>query len=112
MCFHRTRSEKGFPYNQHVPSNPDILVPDEQVIDTVDIYHLPSHHRKLSLRFLAWCVLGLDIQRGVHDSVEDARVALLLYRYYCECLERGDWERVLDGVYERGRGVGFRVPAE
>lgn len=51
----------------------DILVPPEQVIDTVDIYFLKNRHRKLSLRFLAWCLLRQDIQQDMHDSVEDAR---------------------------------------
>ena len=48
-----------------------------QVIDTVDLFHLPKQ-RKLSLRFLASYVLRMDIQQQTHDSIEDARAAVLL----------------------------------
>uniref|UniRef100_A0A7R9UBH6 RNA exonuclease 4 n=1 Tax=Pinguiococcus pyrenoidosus TaxID=172671 RepID=A0A7R9UBH6_9STRA len=41
--------------------------------------------------------LGLDIQDGQHDSAEDARGAMLLYRSV-----RGEWERTL----QRQRGEG------
>lgn len=85
-------------------------MPDAQVIDTVDIYHLASKHRKLSLRFLSWLVLKHEIQLLVHDSVEDARMSLLLYRYYLKCVEDGTWESVLNGIYEVGRSVNFKAP--
>ena len=48
-----------------------------QVVDTVDLYHL-RHQRKLSLRFLASYALRMDIQQVTHDSIEDARAAVLL----------------------------------
>jgi PAB-dependent poly(A)-specific ribonuclease subunit 2 len=96
----------------------NILVPENQgiesflmlVIDTVDIYHLPSKHRKLSLRFLSWWVLGLEIQTDMHDSIEDAKTAFLLYLYYERKKGEGVWEAVLDDIYEGGKGVGYRVP--
>ena len=46
----------------------DVFVPPEQVIDTADLYFLPSRQRRLSLRFLAWIVLGENIQT---DTVYD-----------------------------------------
>ncbi len=35
---------------------------------------------KPALRLLAQEVLGIDIQKGAHSSIEDARVAMLLFR--------------------------------
>lgn len=42
------------------------------------------------LKRLAKEVLGIDIQQGSHDSVDDARVAMLLYRAH-----KADWENYL-----------------
>ncbi|SPC63264.1 related to PAN2 - component of Pab1p-stimulated poly(A) ribonuclease [Ustilago sp. UG-2017b] len=42
----------------------NILVPPSQVIDTVDLYHSANHARRLSLRFLSWFLLKIDIQSG------------------------------------------------
>ncbi len=52
---------------------PDLLVPDDQVIDTVDLYFIKERQRRLSLKYLAWKVLGQTIQQSNHDSIEDAR---------------------------------------
>lgn len=49
-----------------------------QVIDTVNVWSLPGQ-RKISLRFLAHYLLGMNIQGETHDSIEDARIALALY---------------------------------
>ncbi|EST08831.1 Exonuclease, RNase T/DNA polymerase III [Kalmanozyma brasiliensis GHG001] len=42
----------------------NIFVPPAQVIDTVDLYHSANHPRRLSLRFLSWFLLKIDIQSG------------------------------------------------
>lgn len=46
----------------------NIFVPKEQVIDTVDLYHSVNHPRRLSLRFLSWFLLKIDIQSGANAN--------------------------------------------
>jgi len=82
----------------------NLFVPPAQVKDTVELYRLPGQ-RKISLRFLAAYVLQKGIQGDTHDSIEDARIALLLYRKYLE-LERQGKEhvsRMIHAIYECGR---------
>ncbi|CAO3669082.1 unnamed protein product [Umbelopsis vinacea] len=81
----------------------NILVPPEQVIDTLDIYYMRNRQRKISLRFLAWALLQLDIQQVTHNSIEDAKTALLLYKKYLELREKGTFGSVLEDIYEMGR---------
>ena len=54
-----------------------------QVRDTATLFRLPNE-RFLSLRFLTAQVLKADIQDETHDSIEDARAALLLERKYTQ----------------------------
>jgi RNA exonuclease 4 len=49
-----------------------------------------SRGKNPSLRMLAQQILGITIQTGSHDSVDDARVAMLLYRRV-----KDDWENYL-----------------
>lgn len=42
--------------------------------------NMANHHGTPSLKKLAKEVLGIEIQRGEHDSITDARVALRLYK--------------------------------
>lgn len=94
----------------------NIHIPPTQVIDTVNLFYLPSQRRKLSLRFLAWYLLKEDIQGGGgegHDSVEDARTAVRLWRKWEELgRDRGNKgrEKVVEDVYRVGRRWGFKPP--
>lgn len=81
----------------------DIYVPPEQVIDTVDLYFLKARQRRLSLRFLAWYILGEHIQTDTHDSIEDARTALRLYNAYHEFEAQGKFDQILEEIYREGR---------
>jgi PAB-dependent poly(A)-specific ribonuclease subunit 2 len=92
----------------------NIHVPESQVIDTQDLFSLGSRgRRKLSLRFLAWTVLGEDIQQSAdagHDSIEDARTALKLWRKYLEFQHAGILETIMDEIWLKGRATDFKVP--
>ncbi|KAF9166067.1 poly(A)-specific ribonuclease [Mortierella sp. AD010] len=81
----------------------NILVPPEQVKDTVDIFHIKNRQRKISLRFLVWYLLHQDIQSETHNSIEDARTALALYKKYLELKENGLFQEVLEDIYNEGR---------
>ncbi|KAF9380588.1 poly(A)-specific ribonuclease [Podila verticillata] len=81
----------------------NILVPPEQVKDTVDIFHIKNRQRKISLRFLVWYLLHQDIQSETHNSIEDARTALALYKKYLELTEQGIFQEVLEDIYNEGR---------
>lgn len=68
------------------------------------------------MRFLAWYLLKEDIQGGGekgHDSVEDARTAVRLWRKWEELgRQRGEKgrEKVVEDVYRVGRRWGFKPP--
>ena len=82
------------------------------MIDTVNIYHLPHRHRKISLRFLSWIVLNQDIQStGSHDSIEDARTALQLYEKHSQLEAEGQWEKTLEDIYVQGGKLVSRAPS-
>jgi hypothetical protein len=73
------------------------------VIDTVDLYFLRERQRRLSLRFLSWFVLHQNIQTDTHDSIEDARSALMLYTAYQDFDAQGILDEKLDELYREGR---------
>ncbi|ORZ06801.1 ubiquitin carboxyl-terminal hydrolase-domain-containing protein, partial [Lobosporangium transversale] len=86
----------------------NILVPPEQVKDTVDIFHIKNRQRKISLRFLVWYLLHQDIQSETHNSIEDARTALALYKKHLELKESGLFQEVLEDIYNEGRKTNWK----
>ncbi|KAF4826097.1 PAN2-PAN3 deadenylation complex catalytic subunit PAN2 [Colletotrichum siamense] len=88
----------------------NIHIPKSQVVDTIDLFFLKSRLRKLSLAFLAWYLLKEDIQLETHDSIEDARTALKLYRKYLEFDDAGVLEPMLQDIYRAGRENNFKPP--
>jgi PAB-dependent poly(A)-specific ribonuclease subunit 2 len=86
----------------------NVVVPPSQIVDTVELFHF-KRQRKLSLRFLASYLLGADIQKETHDSIEDARTAVRLYEKYLEMREEGEGafrEKLLE-IYRFGKRHGF-----
>jgi len=112
MHFRWTWAQEGFSYHQCALSTrikapteatTDIFVPPEQVIDTVDLYFIRARQRRLSLRFLTWYILKEDIQQDTHDSIEDARSALLLYKMYQKFEEEHIFDEKLEELYRVGK---------
>ncbi|TVY87329.1 PAN2-PAN3 deadenylation complex catalytic subunit, partial [Lachnellula willkommii] len=89
----------------------NIHVPRAQVIDTIDLFFVKARLRKLSLAFLAWYLLKEDIQLETHDSIEDARTALKLYRKWEEYQDAGILETILGDIYRTGRELNYKPPA-
>ncbi|KAI1434270.1 PAB-dependent poly(A)-specific ribonuclease subunit PAN2 [Xylaria sp. CBS 124048] len=90
----------------------NIYVPKTQVIDTSDLFFIKERLRKLSLQFLAYTILKEDIQLHTHDSIEDARTALRLYRKYQEYQEAGILDTMLQEIYAKGLASNFRPPVK
>lgn len=88
----------------------NLHVPRAQVADTADCFFVAARLRKLSLAFLAWYLLRIEIQTVTHDSIEDARTALGLWGRYREFKEAGVLEAVLAEIYRVGREMGFKPP--
>ncbi|XP_064403711.1 PAN2-PAN3 deadenylation complex catalytic subunit PAN2-like isoform X2 [Halichondria panicea] len=87
----------------------NIMVPPEQVIDTVELFHLPNQ-RYISLKLLAWFYAGLRVQESAHDSAEDARTAVVLYHKFKELEAAGTLQESLKELYKTGRSCGWVVP--
>ena len=46
-----------------------------------------------------------------HDSIEDARVALQLYKLYVELQKNGKVEETIHRLYDVGRDTNWALPA-
>jgi hypothetical protein len=57
-------------------------------------------------------VLGERVQEDEHDSVEDARTSLRLYRKYEEAVRQGNFEALMDRVMQKGQETNWYVPEE
>ncbi|KAG8714993.1 poly(A)-specific ribonuclease [Ceratobasidium sp. 423] len=90
----------------------NIAVPKEQVLDTVDIYFLKERQRRIGLRFLSWYLLRQTIQIDTHNSIEDARAALLLYNLHVQLDAEGQFEDTLDEIYREGRILNWKTPGD
>ena len=90
----------------------NVVIPQSQVHDTVDLFYLPGA-RRISLRFLAWHLLSLQMAnrlQGTHDSTEDARTALAIYNKYVELKEQGAVEETIEQLNDIGRETRWEVP--
>lgn len=98
----RTISKLFYRAREIATEVPDIYVPPAQVLDTVNLYTSEDHKRKLSLRFLSWFLLKKDIQTASHDSIEDARYALLLYKLWKDFKRDDRLSDVMDDIFFEG----------
>lgn len=88
----------------------NIQVPKAQIIDTIDLFYQKNYRRKLSLKFLAWYLLKEGIQVDTHDSIEDARIALKLFKKFQEFDDAGITKMMLNEIYRAGDSVGWKPP--
>jgi PAB-dependent poly(A)-specific ribonuclease subunit 2 len=88
----------------------NIQVPPSQVMDTQTLFQSQNQKRKLRLSYLVWIVLKEKVQQGNHDSIEDARAALRLWRKYKEFADAGIVELKVDEIYESGKAWNWTGP--
>lgn len=94
----------------------NMQVPKAQTVDTQYLFFHPAKNRRLSLRYLAWAVFKeyiqeetLDATEG-HDSIEDARMALRLWKKFQEYEDAGIVAQILEEIFLQGFKLGFRPP--
>ncbi|KAK3994582.1 PAB-dependent poly(A)-specific ribonuclease subunit PAN2 [Cladorrhinum sp. PSN332] len=92
----------------------NIHVPKRQVIDTSALFYLRERLRWLGLALLADIVFGIKIQKGGkgHDSIEDARMSLKLYRKWQEWEDAGILNGELVRIYNEGKKRQFKASRE
>ncbi|CAI7584313.1 unnamed protein product [Penicillium bialowiezense] len=95
----------------------NIQVPKTQTVDTQYLFFHPGKNRRLSLRYLAWAVFKEYIQEEPtpdtlqgHDSIEDARMALRLWKKFQEYEDAGIVAQMLEEIFREGSKHGFRPP--
>lgn len=95
----------------------NIQVPKSQTVDTQYLFFHPSKNRRLSLRYLAWAVFKEYIQEEPtpdtvqgHDSIEDARMAMRLWKKFQEYEDAGVAAQMLEEIFREGSKLGFRPP--
>lgn len=88
----------------------NLQVPSSQIKDTAEFFYLSEYKRRLGLKFLAYVLLQEKVQTGNHDSIEDARTALMLYKKYLELVGTGTLESTLNRIYMEGQHLRFKVP--
>ncbi|CEL05425.1 Putative PAB-dependent poly(A)-specific ribonuclease subunit pan2 [Aspergillus calidoustus] len=94
----------------------NIQVPKKQTVDTQYLFFHPGKNRRLSLRYLAWAVFKEYIQEEPaennegHDSIEDARMALRLWKKFQEYEDAGIVNQMLEEIFREGSKLGFRPP--
>jgi PAB-dependent poly(A)-specific ribonuclease subunit 2 len=94
----------------------NIQVPKSQTVDTQYLFFHPAKNRRLSLRYLAWAVFKEYIQEETpdatdgHDSIEDARMALRLWKKFQEYEDAGVVGQILEEIFREGVRLGFRPP--
>lgn len=97
----------------------NIQVPKSQTVDTQYLYLAPGKNRRFSLKYLAWAVFKEYIQEETydltdpdgHDSIEDARMALRLWRKFQEYEDAGIAEQMIEDIYRKGSKYGWKPPA-
>ena len=82
-------------------------VPREQIIDTADLFLQRDNGRRLRLAMLAELLLREEVQTGYHDSIEDARTALRLWRKYEEFEDAGIVEQIVNKAYRDARKTNY-----
>ncbi|OQE26612.1 hypothetical protein PENSTE_c005G06954 [Penicillium steckii] len=95
----------------------NIQVPKSQTVDTQYLFFHPGKNRRLSLRYLAWAVFKEYIQEEPspdtiqgHDSIEDARMAMRLWKKFQEYEDAGIVAQMLEEIFREGQKLGFRPP--
>lgn len=114
----------------------NIQVPKTQTVDTQYLFFHPSKNRRLSLRYLAWAVFKEYIQEPTtsttspepaqaasvnttsntissegHDSIEDARMAMRLWKKFQEYEDAGIVSQMLEEIFREGFKLGFKPPS-
>eukprot|EP01129_Flabellula_baltica_P007186 TRINITY_DN2764_c0_g1_i1.p1 TRINITY_DN2764_c0_g1~~TRINITY_DN2764_c0_g1_i1.p1 ORF type:complete len:1047 (-),score=207.14 TRINITY_DN2764_c0_g1_i1:284-3424(-) len=59
----------------------NVIVPPDQIIDTVKLFYKKESNRQLKLSFLSGLLLQNSIQEVIHDSIEDSEAVFYLYYF-------------------------------